>query len=92
GVVGMPMDKLRIACLVGLVNIGYSNKILLSHDSVNFWLGRPELLPDNIKNLTANWHMTHLFENLIPLLKEVGIADEHIKGMLEDNVRSVFGG
>src|SRR5699024_3401644 len=39
--VGAPMDEERMITLLGLVKQGYENQIMLSHDSINHWLGRP---------------------------------------------------
>ena len=41
GMVGAPMDSERVKTIVALVKQGYADRIMLSHDTVNFWLGRP---------------------------------------------------
>ena len=35
-------DTLRKACIIGLLGIGYANRIMLSHDYAPYWLGRAE--------------------------------------------------
>lgn len=90
--VGAPMDTEREACLIGLLGMGYGEQIALSHDTVNFWLGRPPVMPDEVAKLLENWHITHLFDNVVPVLKEAGITDERIDGIFVENPKRIFGG
>jgi phosphotriesterase-related protein len=90
GLVGMPMDEMRLACLIGLLGTGYGDRIMLSHDTVNVWLGRPPVWPEEAEKLLANWHITHLFDNVIPLLKDAGISDEQIDQIFVENPRRIF--
>jgi len=92
GMVGMPMDEERLACLIGLIGAGYSDRLLLSHDTIAVWLGRPFQLHDAAAELLANWHPTHLFENFLPLLRQGGVTEEAIQQMLVENPRRLFGG
>lgn len=92
GMVGAPMDELRVACLVGLIGIGYGNRIVCSHDKVITWLGRYQPYPEEKARLTKNWHTFHLFENIVPLLKRAGITQQQIDALFEDNIRRAFGG
>ena len=91
GIVGMPMDEERYKVLTQLLNEGNTGRIMLSHDTVNVWLGRPLVLPDAVAELLGNWHITHLFDNVIPTLKEAGITDEQIETILVENPRRLFG-
>lgn len=91
GLVGMPMDQMRNACLLGLLGLGYAERIMLSHDTVNVWLGRPPVLPEEAEKLLANWHITHLFENVVPFLKEAGISDEQLDTIFVENPKRLFG-
>lgn len=79
--VGAPMDSERISTLKTLVKEGYENQILLSHDSINYWLGRPPVMNEDVATLVKNWDPTHLFENIIPELKAQGIEDKKIEAM-----------
>lgn len=83
-------DKLRLASLIGLVGIGYANQIVLSHDSICCWLGKPLLNPPLDSPLYANWHPTYLFKQIIPRLKDAGVGDEAVRAMLVDNPRRLF--
>lgn len=92
GIVGAPMDEMRTATLIGLLGMGYGDNMLLSHDKVNVWLGRPLEFPEAVQELLKNWHTTHLFDNVVPKLKEAGIPEKKIDSIFTDNVRRLFGG
>ncbi len=80
-------DRLRKAALIGLLGIGFHKQIVLSHDSVWCWRGRPMALPAEI---VPNWNPTHVFKNIVPALREAGVAKEKIDALLIDNPRRVF--
>ncbi len=90
GIVGAPMDEARTATLIGLLGMGYTDRILLSHDTVNVWLGRQLVFPDAVQELLANWHVGHLFENIVPKLKDAGVTDEQIDRIFTENPRRLF--
>ena len=90
--VGAPMDREREACLIGLLGMGYEDRIMLSHDTVNLWLGRPLVMPDEVVKLLENWHPTHLFEDVVPVLQKAGISNERIDAIFTENPKRLFGG
>jgi len=74
-----------------LCKLGYANKIILSHDTVNFWLGRPiPVLSDKTVPILANWRMDTISLRFIPALKKLGVTDAQIKTMMVDNPRNLF--
>lgn len=81
GLVGTPMDSERVVTLVQLLEEGYGKQIMLSHDSINYWLGRPPILNEQIAMLLKNWSPIHLFENIIPELEGKGITIDNIEQM-----------
>ncbi len=83
-------DLLRKACIIGLVGIGYVDRIMLSNDYVPFWLGRHSGLADFIKKLGSNWSYTNIFRNIIPALKAAGVSDRNIDIMLVENPKRLF--
>jgi len=85
-------DKLRKACLIGLIGIGYADRILLSQDCWAYWLGRPYEFPDDVKPLLANWKYVHVFNNIIPALKEAGVSEDKIHTLMVENPRRLFSG
>jgi phosphotriesterase-related protein len=85
-------DRLRKACLIGLLGIGYVDNIFLSQDCWAYRLGRPFEFADEVKTLLANWRYDHIFDNIIPALKEAGVSQERIDALMVRNPRRLFGG
>lgn len=90
--VGAPMDRDRIGTLIGLLGLGYADQLIMAHDTVNVWLGKEPVFPNGMEKLVENWHIAHVFENIIPALKNGGVTDEQIETMLVKNPRTIFGG
>lgn len=81
-------DTLRKACIMGLLGIGYVNRIMLSQDYTAYWLGRTSIQPDLSSNRSRSF--THIFRNILPALKARGMTDEEIDTMLVENPRRLF--
>ncbi len=90
GLAGCPMDNQRYETLTELIKKGYADKIMLSHDYIITWLGRPLKIPEQALPLIANWYPTHLFENIIPALKKSGVTDEQIQTIIRKNPMRLF--
>ncbi|MFC1825040.1 phosphotriesterase-related protein, partial [Thermodesulfobacteriota bacterium] len=73
-------DSVRKACIISLIGTGYTDRIMLSHDSICCWLGEP----------FVTTYPTHVFEKIIPALKSAGISDEDIHTMMVENPRRLF--
>lgn len=86
GAAGAPTDEARKASLIGLIGLGYGNKLVLSHDTVIYWLGRDSQPKPSVKT----WYMTHLFDTVVPALKKAGITDHQINVLFDDNVKHIF--
>jgi phosphotriesterase-related protein len=69
---------------------GYAKQIMLSHDTVNVWLGRPIETPEPVLKALANWRIDFISEKVVPALKAQGVTDEQIKTMMVDNPRNLF--
>lgn len=82
-------DRLRVAALIGLVGIGFAHRIVLSHDTVWCWRGRPLQIPST---LMPNWNPTHVFKTVVPALRAAGVSADKITTMLRDNPRRYFTG
>ena len=89
---GCPMDEERYPVMVDLINKGYADRLMISHDSIAHWLGRPLNVPEDALPIIANWHPAHLFENIIPEFKKRGVTHETIKTIIEDNPKKLFAG
>jgi phosphotriesterase-related protein len=92
GLVGCPMDEQRYPVMIELIKKGYADRMMISHDFIITWLGRPLNLPEAVLPLVANWHPGHLFENIIPELKKGGVTDEQINTIIKENPRRFFAG
>jgi phosphotriesterase-related protein len=69
---------------------GYANQIMLSHDTVNVWLGRQTVLPEQFAKAFDNWRIDHISKDFLPALKAQGVTDEQIKTMMVDNPKNLF--
>ena len=82
------MSAASEANVVSLAAQGYGDRLMLSHDCIFVWLGRPMTPPPEF----AQWYPDYLFKNILPKMKDAGVTDEQIRGMLVDNPRRFFGG
>lgn len=83
-------DRLRLAALIGLLGIGCERQIVLSHDTVWCWRGRP--LPVPVEHLAPKWDPRHVLQRIVPALREAGVGQEKIDAMLVENPRRYFEG
>ncbi|KZZ85731.1 phosphotriesterase family protein [Bacillus sp. SJS] len=90
GIVGARPDAEKIETLSVLLKEGYGNQILLSHDTVNIWLGRPPEIPEPIAVQLRNWHPVHLFENILPKLNDRGFSEEMLENLFTKNPQQLF--
>jgi phosphotriesterase-related protein len=79
-------DK-RVATIAKMCDLGYAEKMVLSHDASCYfgWVDPPlreKILP--------NWHFNHIPDNVIPALLQAGVSDDQIKTMTIDNPRRIF--
>lgn len=75
-------------CLIDLIKKGFANRLMISHDSIGFWLGRPfDLGPKAV-----DWYPTYIHKKLIPKMKAAGVTEAQIQTMLVDNPRRLFVG
>ncbi|HOD29247.1 MAG TPA: TatD family hydrolase [Syntrophales bacterium] len=88
-------DDVCIKNIATLCRQGYTDKIMLSQDSVNFWAGRPvpaDIPKDLADAMSKTWRVDHVCRDIIPALKEAGVTDKQIETMLVDNPRRLFTG
>jgi len=86
-----PFD-VNVKNVAGLCKLGFANKVMLSHDTVNVWLGRLSEVPKDYQAGFKNWHIDHISKDFLPALKAQGVTDEQIKTMMVDNPRNLFSG
>ena len=85
-------DRVRTATLIGLLGVGYADRIMLSQDFIACSSGRGGRLPEELRWHQANWSFTNIFRNILPALKQAGITDGQIRTMMVDNPRRLFSG
>lgn len=90
--VGAPFDHQRETTLLSLLDEGYEDQILLSHDSITVWLGRPPVMNEQVTEIMGNWHPGHIFENVLPSLRNNGITEGQIDKMIGTNAKALFAG
>lgn len=75
----LPTDR-RNATVAELCRRGHAGRMMLSHDSCATidWFPR-----EMVAQMAPNWHMTYLFEAVLPALREAGVTEAHIDEMLQ---------
>ena len=92
GMVGAPMDELRVACLAGLIAMGYGNRITLSHDTVNVWLGRPRALSEAARKLLCRLATDSPLRISYRPQEGRESTDDKIRALFEENIANAFSG
>lgn len=84
-------DYLSVQNIATLCQEGFVDKIMLSHDTVNYWLGRP-IVGKEAASLFKDWRIDHVSRDIIPMLKERGVTDQQVKTVMVDNPKHLFTG
>lgn len=77
----------RVAAIARLCEMGYAEKMVLSHDAASYFDWVDETL---LKQMLPNWHYNHIPDDVIPALRQAGVSEEQISTMTVDNPRRVF--
>jgi phosphotriesterase-related protein len=87
---GMPgmTDEVRAASMLKLIDAGCAAHLMVSHDSVWYWVDGPTIGVGAYKN----WVPTNFFERVIPMLHYGGATDEQIEMILSENPQRFFSG
>ena len=83
-------DTWRKAAIIGLIGIGYADRLIMSHDTILTWLGRP--MEQLLAAIVPNWKPTHVFKNIIPALREAGVSGDNLMMIMAVNPRRLFAG
>lgn len=77
----------RVATVASLCERGYAESMVLSHDAACYidWFPR-EVIPQ----FAPSWHFEHIFDDVLPALRERGVTDAQIETMLVANPRRYF--
>lgn len=91
GIITEISDEIRAKNLKALADAGHKDKILVSHDNVScFAGGMGAVTAADLKTIMPNWSMTHLFENIIPELKRMGMSEADFETIMVENPRRYF--
>jgi phosphotriesterase-related protein len=84
----LPFEQ-RVDTVAELARRGYADRMVLSHDASCYidWFPQ-ELIPA----FAPSWHYGHLFDDVLPTLRERGVTDDQIDTMLVANPRRYFSG
>jgi phosphotriesterase-related protein len=84
-------DAVRMSNLKKMVDVGHRDRVMVSHDSVNCWKGGyAGGDPYELNKALPNWRMTHLFENIFPELKRMGMSEADLDHIVRENPRRYF--
>jgi phosphotriesterase-related protein len=85
GLEAINSDENRVKSMLKLIERGASTRLMVAHDTVWCWLGKP--FPPS-----AIWRPSRFSQDVIPMLKAGGASDEHIDHILVQNPRRYFAG
>jgi phosphotriesterase-related protein len=83
-------DEVRKALLIGLLGLGYTERVMISQDCFGCGFGRGGVLPEEERNRMKNWTYTNIFRNILPAIKDAGITDKQIDTLMMDNPARLF--
>jgi len=70
-----PSDEMRAQAIQRLVELGYGERILISHDICR---------PDHLR-VNGGWGFAHILEVFMPLLAEQGVGDSDARKLIDAN-------
>ena len=88
----LPMDS-RVDVCVELCEKGYEQQIMVSHDYnvfIDFW--PKEVFPARARKeeKASRWNFNHIFEDIIPRLREKGVTDRQVETITVENPMRIF--
>ncbi|MCC6850122.1 MAG: phosphotriesterase [Deltaproteobacteria bacterium] len=93
GIALIVSDEVRVENVLKLARAGFTRNILLSHDSISCWQGRPVPFANRHEDVLAmlpDWRPTTILKKIVPQLRAGGLGDDDIATMLVDNPRRLF--
>lgn len=80
-------DTDRVRTVAALVEAGYADRMVLSHDAAFY----SHVTPPAWRAVAApRWRMDTIHRLVIPMLREAGVGDASLRTMLEDNPRRLL--
>jgi len=84
----LPFEQ-RVDTVAELARRGYADRMVLSHDASCYIDWFPQ---EAIPAFAPAWHYGHLFDDVLPALRERGVTEAQIETMLVTNPRRYFSG
>jgi phosphotriesterase-related protein len=81
-----PLEE-RVATVAAMCERGYAGSMVLSHDAACHIDWFP---PGSVPRFAPDWHLGHMFEDVLPALRSRGVSDADIEVMLVTNPRRYF--
>jgi phosphotriesterase-related protein len=84
---GFPSTATRNTTIVEMCRRGYADQMMVSQDACCTidWFE-----PEEVAQLAPKWTMTYVTDEILPALREAGIAEEQIQTMTVTNPRRYF--
>jgi phosphotriesterase-related protein len=79
----------RVGTVAALCERGYAGSLVLSHDASCYIDWFPEAV---IPMFAPKWNYEHIFDDVLPALRERGVTQEQLDTMLIENPRRYFAG
>ena len=79
----------RVATVAAMCERGYADRMVLSHDAACHIDWFPAGV---VPRFAPAWHFEHLFDDVLPALRERGVTESQIHAMLVENPRRYFSG
>ena len=95
GITLIQPDEVRVKNVLKLADAGYTRNILLSHDSISCWQGRPVPFANRQEDVLAmlpDWRPTSILTKIVPQLRAGGLTEADVATILVDNPRRFFAG
>ena len=87
---GTPTDEERVDLIEKLIALGYEDKILVGHDTVNVQLGRENIMNDIMKEAMKDANLGTLGKKVIPIMEKRGISNSVIEKIFSENPKNIF--
>ncbi|MCP5181878.1 MAG: hypothetical protein H6993_16440 [Pseudomonadales bacterium] len=85
-------DEVRAKNVKKLVDAGHRDQVMMSHDTVHCFLGGLPggMSQEAFEQMVPNWRMTHIFQHVFPMLKDMGLSDADLDHIVRENPRRFF--
>ena len=90
GLDGITPTETLADIVADLCKQGHAEKIILAHDTVNVWLGRPVPSPERHERIFGNSVIDYISRAFLPALKERGVTEAQIDTMMIKNPKNMF--